>query len=272
MGSECSFCEGDKDSMQQASPDRTPFIREHTKQNEMIPSRSFESSSDSDYAQFNMDQLKKNNAALSMLPTQYNDTGNQQTINAFKQAIEKGLESLAMYYAEEYPKLDLFSIRFNNGDTCLHKAVQNKAYNLIFYLLSQGASPNDQNSQNGDTSLHIATRIGDIKTITILSRYGADLYITNNQRETAVSIAMENNDDDIIELLTPETHQLFIDNENSQTPRSMMQSFAADILIHVDTDKSIGAINGMTESMTVRINNVVDDVLIEEIDESVRID
>ena len=45
----------------------------------------------------------------------------QEAISGFKDAVEKGNESLVMYFVDEFPELDFINVRFENGDHCLHK-------------------------------------------------------------------------------------------------------------------------------------------------------
>ena len=71
--------------------------------------------------------------------TQYR---NENTMKGFKNAIENGNDSLAMFYVNEYPNLNLLNIQFENGDNCLHIAVRNHASKLIYYLLTNGVSVN----------------------------------------------------------------------------------------------------------------------------------
>merc|ERR1711971_718486 len=127
-------------------------------------------------------------------------------IQGFKDAVQKGNCSLCAYFNTEYPELDLIHERFENGDSALHVAVRNKKPQLILYLLTNGLSPNARNTKNGDTPLHSAVRAHAVKVVGILLQYNADTQITNHQRETPLSIASENGDADIHELLVLATN------------------------------------------------------------------
>jgi len=131
-----------------------------------------------------------------------------EAIDAFKEAIQKGDEKTVMYYVDEFSELDLFKATFENGDNCLQIAVRNSSYNLIYYLLTNGISPDAQNENNGETALHTAVRIRDLKVVTLLSKYKANPEIKNKKDETALTIATENRDDDILELLSPDTQEI----------------------------------------------------------------
>ena len=73
---------------------------------------------------------------------------------------------------------------------------------------SQFLQTNEQNEQNGETALHTAVRTTDLKVVTVLSKHRADASIKNKKGETALTIAKDNNDADIIELLAPETQEV----------------------------------------------------------------
>lgn len=83
--------------------------------------------------------------------------------------------------------------------------------NLCKYLiLHEYTQPNDQNSSNGETALHTAVRTRDIKVCALLCKYRADPCITNKDFETPLTIAGDNRDDDIQELLAPDTQALIM--------------------------------------------------------------
>ena len=63
-----------------------------------------------------------------------------KAVNNYKEAVEKGQETLVMYFVDEHETLDLLDTIWQNGDNSLHVAVQNKSYKLIKYLLEKGLS------------------------------------------------------------------------------------------------------------------------------------
>eukprot|EP00486_Rosalina_sp_Unknown_P013371 CAMPEP_0201579198 /NCGR_PEP_ID=MMETSP0190_2-20130828/26613_1 /ASSEMBLY_ACC=CAM_ASM_000263 /TAXON_ID=37353 /ORGANISM="Rosalina sp." /LENGTH=356 /DNA_ID=CAMNT_0048013345 /DNA_START=25 /DNA_END=1092 /DNA_ORIENTATION=- len=136
------------------------------------------------------------------------DEAKQKAVSGFTEAVYNGNERMALYYIEEFPDLDLLSLPFENDANCLQIAVKNLSYKLAYYLLIQGISPNIQNPNNGDTALHTAVKTRDLKMVTLLSKYLADPKIKNKNLETAITIAKDNNDFDIIELLAPETQKI----------------------------------------------------------------
>lgn len=60
------------------------------------------------------------------------------------------------------------------------------------------------NSQNelGNTLLHKATNRGDIQAVARLLQMGADVSIKNNAGKTAIDWAVEDGEDEILELLS----------------------------------------------------------------------
>jgi len=171
----------------------------------------------------------------------------QTILNGFRDAVERGNDSLCAHFVQEYPSLNLLHTQFENGDSPLHVAVRNKSYRLILYLLDNDVSPNQQNPKNGETPLHTAARVREVKCAALLFKYEADVDITNNQHETALTIAAENKDEDIIELLSPATQQLI-----SQHITRNSQEYDSD-----DPD-NVPDLENMTTS---RLDTEMDDIL-----------
>ena len=80
-----------------------------------------------------------------------------------------------------------------------------------FPYYTHATQPNSQNPNNGETALHTAVRTRDLKVVTLLSKYLADPNITNRQFDTPLTMATDNGDDDIVELLAPDTQKLIRD-------------------------------------------------------------
>ena len=66
------------------------------------------------------------------------------------------------------------------------------------------------NFQNdaGDSPFHIACRMLQENTVTLFLRYNADPNATNRKFETPISLAVDSNDQDIIDILRPDTRNL----------------------------------------------------------------
>jgi len=140
----------------------------------------------------------------SLIHLMHTETQRGTAITEFKKAIANGNEDTAMRLVEEYAEMDMLSVTFDDGGNCLHEAVQFKEYKVLVFLLENGVSPNLQNTKNGDTPLHIAVRANSDRIVVHLLMVGADASITNQGDMSALDIAREMNNEDIIELLEEE--------------------------------------------------------------------
>jgi len=132
----------------------------------------------------------------------------EDILSGFHSAVAKGNESLVAYYLNEYTSYDLLSAELPNGDHPLHVAVRNKSHKLVLFLLDSGVSANILNEKTGDSPLHAAAIARDLSIITLLLDHSADVNVTNNAHDTPLTIAREQGDADVIELLSPETTEL----------------------------------------------------------------
>ena len=82
-----------------------------------------------------------------------------------------------------------------------------------------------QNPNNGETALHEAVRKRDLKSIELLSNQSADPTINNMYLETPLSIAIDNGDDDIIDLLAPETPHITL----TRSPATPYYNFTSNV-------------------------------------------
>lgn len=121
--------------------------------------------------------------------------------DGWKKAIESGNETLATFYFEEYPKIDMFQFKWDNGDSALHIACKNKKARLVFFLLTQGASVNEQNSMNENTALHYATSKRDEKIVDLLLKWDADPTAENKDKESPITISSQWRDQTIYRML-----------------------------------------------------------------------
>jgi len=157
----------------------------------------------------------------------------------FREAIQNGNDSLAMYIEEEYPQLELLETVFENGDLSLHVAVQIDDHKLMLYLLTGGLSPNRPNLNTGDTPLHYVCR-GDkdtAKEVAILLKYGADPEIQNNNGQTPLDIAKarDNPDENVVEMMSKEIQrkiaQILMESPLNSEPNSKSSSRRPSVLI-----------------------------------------
>ena len=79
-----------------------------------------------------------------------------------------------------------------------------KCFFVTYFILQ----PNAQNEENGETPLHTAVMARDVNVVALLVKFKGDAKINNNNFRTPLALATENGDEDIIELLSPETTRM----------------------------------------------------------------
>jgi RNA polymerase sigma factor (sigma-70 family) len=90
----------------------------------------------------------------------------------------------------------------NNATPLVYAAFngRDRAYDLIVYLLDQGANVNARHA-NGYTALMLAVRHRSPKTVELLLTRGADVTITSNSGENALDWAVQEKDPKILALI-----------------------------------------------------------------------
>ena len=98
----------------------------------------------------------------------------------------------------------------------------------------------------------------------MLGRYDGDPAINNNAFETALTIASDNRDDDIVELLAPETQKAILDDLNDlnmDPPRSPLSvdeealaEHAEDILADDEDQENVFLFNKVKANVDVNVN------------------
>ena len=81
--------------------------------------------------------------------------------------------------------------QMQNGDTLLHMAALEGRRTIVPLLLQLGANPDIREFDYGSTALHKAAFAGHREAIQALLRYGADTLIVNNLGQTAVEVARQ---------------------------------------------------------------------------------
>lgn len=101
--------------------------------------------------------------------------------------------STPLYDASRKNNMDILYLLINrgadvnalsHGETALHKVVQFGNYKFAQALLKAGANPNIKDSIRGDTPLMYAVSRQDNNMIALLMKNGADMYIANNNGDT----------------------------------------------------------------------------------------
>lgn len=85
----------------------------------------------------------------------------------------------------------------------IHIAVKYKCYNSLFYLIAEGVDINFQETENGNTPLHMALTDDnpDDGIIYLLVEYGADLEIENNEGKRPIGYLSEKQKNMVIRAL-----------------------------------------------------------------------
>lgn len=204
----CSAC-SDQDSHRYTGDDHPPNAREgvnvsqpkhsrhskHKKYDDDVGSSSDEDGYDGSTSRDDDDDDK------SVSSKALTDQDIEVAYDGWKKAIDSGNETLATFYCEEYPHIDMFQYRWDNGDSALMIACKNQKARLVFFLLTQGASVNEQNPQSLNTPLHYATLNRDEKIADLLLKWDADPNVMNVQKESPITIASAYRDQTMYRML-----------------------------------------------------------------------
>lgn len=119
-------------------------------------------------------------------------------------------------YVEENEFQSILKVKNSSGETCLHTAAKclkgSNAVDMLEMLIDMGADPNDQESDTGNTLLHIAVIKRDYELAAWLAcMLSVDMDITNNAGLTPNNLAMIYNDQRMQSLLF--TIEIQRDNE-----------------------------------------------------------
>lgn len=170
-------------------------------------------------------------------------------VESFKKAVENGNSSLVTYYFNEHPENNLGESRWRNGDSCLHVAVQQKNEELLRLLLGRGVEHgvdlNAQNSVNGDTALHTAVKgslDGDESIVRVLMEYEMDTHIMNTDFVSALHIAVEHRQYEVMDLLSKYALDLETASYGSSTPSTAGGDARDAVDAEVDDEKKNGGI------------------------------
>lgn len=100
----------------------------------------------------------------------------------------------------EMPGSHVVNYRGFSGDTALHIVTRNREIDWVGFLLNKGASP-DIGDQQGNTPLMLAARIGFDTAADYMIRMGANVNLTNRRGESALIIAVQQRQPDVVSLL-----------------------------------------------------------------------
>mmetsp|Transcript_67445 Transcript_67445/g.60583 ORF Transcript_67445/g.60583 Transcript_67445/m.60583 type:complete len:470 (+) Transcript_67445:27-1436(+) len=231
MGQVCSAC-SDDDKHRYTGDDKDPSNRTMegnvsniSKQKMRAQSMSGKNmneydddSSDDDYG-YDGSTSRDDEDSKSVSSKALDDHDIEVAYDGWKKAIESGNETLATFYFEEYPNIDMFQFRWDNGDSALHMACKAKKARLVFFLLTQGATVNEQNINDGNTALHLATANRDEKVVDLLLKWDADPNVTNKSQETPITISSQWRDQTIYRMLAGiKEDDMYINDNNNKNP------------------------------------------------------
>jgi ankyrin repeat protein len=124
----------------------------------------------------------------------------EEAIEAIHRAAREGDTVNVARMLDEDPRL-LSSTRGNDDDTLLHTASYYGGHvDLVRLLLDRGAEINQANA-NEDTALHLAAEMGDEEMVSTLLTRGADPSIIGDWGQTVIMLASEGGHMAVVRLL-----------------------------------------------------------------------
>ncbi|ORX53361.1 ankyrin [Piromyces finnis] len=121
----------------------------------------------SSIGKYSLSYVKRNKSFKSILKKFQN-----ATINSHFDKVQ--------YYVEKYGLLNETEHSLCGGRTCLMLSISRENYKLIEYFCQQEHINLDVKDNNGDTALHIACSLGNMKIIKTLINRGCDPFVKNN--------------------------------------------------------------------------------------------
>eukprot|EP00484_Ammonia_sp_Unknown_P030947 CAMPEP_0197025572 /NCGR_PEP_ID=MMETSP1384-20130603/5852_1 /TAXON_ID=29189 /ORGANISM="Ammonia sp." /LENGTH=370 /DNA_ID=CAMNT_0042454111 /DNA_START=116 /DNA_END=1228 /DNA_ORIENTATION=+ len=206
------------------------------------------------YASSSDDDQASNNMANDMLrysrpkPRKQSDV-----ISEFKEAVLNDRDSVLLALHEAHPSLDLINLKFANGDNCLQTALKHAQYNAVEYLLRAGVSPNERN-EDGETVLHLAVRLNDLRAVKLLQKFRIDASIANHEGATAPDMAYRLRYDDIFDAL--------MDDQQGDLLHMFPKELSVSNLMARLSANSQPK-DSMHDNATDRLNELTDDLLLD---------
>lgn len=139
-------------------------------------------------------------------------TANDQ-ITVVHYAVRKGDIDLLKYCIDHGAQLDA---RDNQGRGIIHYAAYFEQFEIIQYLVKYSEISLNQRDKFGNTALHYVTRNDKKNMLDLLVKLRVDLNCKNIQEKTALDLAKEYNQQEIIELLELATKTQDIQSTNWQ--------------------------------------------------------
>lgn len=123
------------------------------------------------------------------------DVTHFEGLSALHMAVQAGHKDLVRMLLDA--GADINSKDIKSGQSPLMYAVESNNVDMVHFLLESGSHINDQ-STSGNTALHGACGRGQVDTVWLLMKSGADSGIKNNHNDTAVMVAKNKKIADVV--------------------------------------------------------------------------
>jgi uncharacterized protein len=159
-------------------------------------------------------------------------------------AIDNGHDDITKFLIDEGAKVNQAS---KAGVTALQKAASMGQIHVVNHLIAKGA---DLDAQHGNlTALHIAVNKGYMEVAAALVNAGANLEIHNKFGQTALEVAQEKNNEDLIKLI----------EEKEKSRKSKRQGLVRELMDTVKKSRTYEASTAdlsMSSNATTRSNSL----------------
>lgn len=102
----------------------------------------------------------------------------------------------------------------NNGGTPLHSSSSLGIIKSVEFLLIDCKYDPNPIDKEGNTPLHAAAKENHLETLSLLLQHGADIFIKNQQNQTALDLAIQQKHTNIISVLS--TYQTYYELQKQQ--------------------------------------------------------
>lgn len=137
-------------------------------------------------------------------------------------AVENNLEEIVEDCADSRFNLEA---RGCFGKTPLLLAAERSYNSIAEYLLTSGADPNATDIRTGFSALMFASRMGNESLVRILIRNKANVNALSYLGYSPLSLARGNNHFEIVKILKNAGADVYLENQNGDTPMSMAQYY-----------------------------------------------
>lgn len=155
-----------------------------------------------------------------------NNDGNN-LLSLVTQSQKEDVVNYILNQIKQFPELIVSAN--NDGNTPLHISAQNGNTNIMNVILAKDprvrAEILNKINKNGDTALHIAAKNGFEQSVTRLLLAGIKFDLENNQKQTALMLATENNHKEAADRIIQHMKLLGLLNKTESTPVEPTNNF-----------------------------------------------